>query len=120
MKIRLVASLFLGVLLGSAILVARDESAAPVMFNPSDPAFAPVTDSPGLPRVLLLGDSISIGYTPLVQAGLKERANVHRARDNCRQTAYGLANLDRWIGDGRWDVTLIDTACPATCNGAVL
>ena len=32
-------------------------------FSPQSPAFAPVTDSPALPRVLLIGDSISIGYT---------------------------------------------------------
>ncbi|HWA97285.1 MAG TPA: hypothetical protein VG713_02285, partial [Pirellulales bacterium] len=28
-----------------------------------NPAIAPITDVPGLPRVLLIGDSISIGYT---------------------------------------------------------
>lgn len=30
---------------------------------PADPAFDPVKDDPNLPRVLLIGDSISIGYT---------------------------------------------------------
>ena len=28
-----------------------------------NPAMAPITDVAGLPRVLLIGDSISIGYT---------------------------------------------------------
>jgi hypothetical protein len=31
--------------------------------TPRNPAYQPAEDLPGLPRVLLLGDSISIGYT---------------------------------------------------------
>ena len=31
--------------------------------QPPNPAFTEVPDTPGLPRVLLIGDSISIGYT---------------------------------------------------------
>jgi acyl-CoA thioesterase-1 len=37
--------------------------------------FAPVTDDPALPRVLLIGDSISIGYT--VPTRKKLPVNVH-------------------------------------------
>jgi hypothetical protein len=29
----------------------------------AQPALAPIEDQPGLPRVLLIGDSVSIGYT---------------------------------------------------------
>ena len=43
-----------------------------------EPAFLPVEEVPGLPRVLLLGDSISIGYTVEVRELLKGRANVVR------------------------------------------
>jgi len=32
-------------------------------FSPQSQAFGSVVDQPGLPRVLLIGDSISIGYT---------------------------------------------------------
>lgn len=68
------------------------------------PAFIEVEDVPGLPRILLIGDSISIGYTLPVRAKLKGVANVHRPLENCGDTARVLARLDVWIGSGRWDV----------------
>lgn len=70
-------------------------------------------------RVLLLGDSISIGYTPHVREALAWRAVVvrpthaHRTGDptkkgaeNCEGTNKGVKELDRWlaIDGGRWDV----------------
>jgi lysophospholipase L1-like esterase len=70
----------------------------------ADPALAPITDRPDLPRVLLIGDSISIGYTLEVRARLEEKANVHRIPENGGSTLDGLAKLDRWLGDGKWDV----------------
>src|SRR4051812_8323674 len=42
-----------------------------------NPAFAEVKDDPSLPRVLLIGDSISIGYTVPVRKLLQGKANVH-------------------------------------------
>jgi len=69
-----------------------------------NPAFAPVMDDPKLPRVLLIGDSISIGYTPGVRALLKGKANVHRIPVNGGPTTNGLAHLKQWLGDGKWDV----------------
>lgn len=72
--------------------------------KPVDPALKDVADVPGLPRVLLIGDSISIGYTLPVRARLQGRANVHRPPENCGDTARGLRNLDRWLGGGHWDV----------------
>ncbi len=69
-----------------------------------NPAMLPIEDVAGLPRVLLLGDSISIGYTLATRAALKDEANVHRAPENCGPTTRGLANIDRWLGDGKWDV----------------
>ncbi len=59
---------------------------------------------PALPRVLLIGDSISIGYTPPVRQHLREKANVFRPPANCQHTGFGLANLNQWLGTGRWDV----------------
>ena len=58
------------------------EPAPPGAPKPRHPAFAKVEDTPGLPRVLLLGDSISIGYTLPVRERLKDVANVHRAPAN--------------------------------------
>ncbi len=65
------------------------------------------------PRVLILGDSISIGYTPFVQKMMEDeavvmrpmRANGKRA-ENCAGTTYGVQNVERWlkIDGGNWDV----------------
>ena len=71
---------------------------------PEDPALEPTLDTPGVPRVLLLGDSISIGYTLGVRARLRGLANVHRPPENCEDTAKGLAKLDAWLGSERWAV----------------
>jgi len=68
-----------------------------------NPAYAPVTDVPNLPRVLLIGDSISIGYTVPVRNQLARRANVHRPGENCRHSGVGLEKLDAWLGGGKWD-----------------
>ncbi len=57
-----------------------------------------------LPNVLILGDSISIGYTIQVRDGLKGVANVIRPKENCGDTRIGLANIDKWLGDTKWDV----------------
>ena len=70
----------------------------------TDPAFAKVEDDPNLPRVLLIGDSISIGYTAPVREFLKGKANVHRIPTNGGPTTNGLANLDKWLGTSKWDV----------------
>jgi lysophospholipase L1-like esterase len=69
-----------------------------------DPAFARVVDDPKLPRVLLIGDSISIGYTVPVQNLLRGKANVHRISENGGPTTNGLAKLDKWLGHTQWDV----------------
>ncbi|MCH2368155.1 MAG: SGNH/GDSL hydrolase family protein [Planctomycetes bacterium] len=67
-------------------------------------AMKPVKDTPGLPRVLLLGDSISIGYTVGVGELLLGKANVHRPLTNCGPTTKGVKELDKWLGDKPWDV----------------
>jgi hypothetical protein len=63
-----------------------------------------VVDDPKLPRVLLIGDSISRGYTLNVRKALAGKANVHRAPENCGPTANGLKKLDIWLGNGKWDL----------------
>jgi len=71
-------------------------------------AFKP---DPALPDVLIIGDSISSGYTLFVRANLKGVANVFRPVDqtgkkpaNCGDTARGLKQLDSWLGERRWRV----------------
>lgn len=63
-----------------------------------------VQDDPNLPRVLLIGDSVSRGYTQAVRKNLSGKANVHRAPANCGPTASGIKNIEVWLGDGKWDV----------------
>jgi acyl-CoA thioesterase-1 len=69
-----------------------------------NPAYEEVSDVAGLPRVLLIGDSISIGYTLPVRELLKGKANVHRIHTNGGPTSNGLAHLSEWLGSGKWDV----------------
>ena len=64
----------------------------------------PISDDPSLPRVLLIGDSISIGYTLPVRELLKGKANVHRPPTNCASTRHGIKSLDAWLGDEKWDL----------------
>ena len=69
-----------------------------------NPSFAQITDVAGLPRVLLLGDSISIGYTLPTRARLAGKANVHRPAENCSDSGTGVRTIDKWLGAGKWDV----------------
>jgi len=69
-----------------------------------DPTFETITDDPNLPRVLLIGDSISMGYTVPVRNLLKGKANVHRIPENGGPTTNGLAKLKAWLGERKWDV----------------
>lgn len=61
-------------------------------------------------NVLIIGDSISIGYTPFVRQLLKTKANVFRPMlkngnpENCEGTTKGVKNIDRWLGSTKWDV----------------
>lgn len=66
--------------------------------------FRPIEDDADLPRVLILGDSISIGYTLDARRLLEGQANVHRAAENCGPTTRGLQRLSAWLGDEPWDV----------------
>jgi acyl-CoA thioesterase-1 len=69
-----------------------------------NPAMEAIVDKPGLPRVLLIGDSISIGYTVPVRKLLEGKANVHRIPTNGGPTKNGTAKIDAWLGTGKWDV----------------
>lgn len=60
--------------------------------------------SENLPKVLIIGDSISIGYTPYVKELLKNKAVVRHNEGNAQHTGTGLEKLDLWIGETKWDV----------------
>lgn len=63
-----------------------------------------------LKNVLILGDSISIGYSPFVQVMLGYLAKVDRPMlangepENCEGTKKGVSELKRWLGNTKWDV----------------
>ena len=59
---------------------------------------------PNLPNVLIIGDSISIGYTGVVRIQLEGQANVIHNPGNAQGTTLGLAKLQEWLGDTKWDV----------------
>ena len=60
--------------------------------------------SKDLPKALLIGDSISLGYTPHVVAALKGKVQVIHHRGNAQHTGTGLKMLGRWVGETQWDV----------------
>jgi len=55
-------------------------------------------------KILVIGDSISIGYTPFVTAALKGKATFVHNEGNAAHSRNGLAKIDEWLGDTKWDV----------------
>lgn len=88
----------------SSAAEGRPPEGSPADFSDGSPAFVPVADLPGLPKVLLIGDSISVGYTIGVRERLAGRANVHRIPENAGPTSRGVEKIENWLGDGDWDV----------------
>ncbi|PTY06056.1 SGNH/GDSL hydrolase family protein [Verrucomicrobia bacterium LW23] len=113
--------------LARAILLTLPLALLPLTMNPTeafaaaaqaDPAYehlAPASPDPALPNVLLLGDSISIGYQPFVTKALAGVANVYRIKGSEEMTVRpknglrlstdsALANLDGWLGNVKFSV----------------
>ena len=70
----------------------------------------------GLPNVLLIGDSISIGYTLETRKLMAGKANVYRpilgGQDkpwNCGHTGSILSGLNRMLAGPKWDVIHFNT-----------
>ena len=61
----------------------------------------PVADRP---QVLLIGDSVSLGYTPHVVRLLQDVADVRHHKGNAQHTGTGVQKLDAWLGETQWDV----------------
>jgi acyl-CoA thioesterase-1 len=108
---------FLSALLlcGGSLVAAADTPA----YQPEDGAKAETSKKlvwsfkpdPSLPNVLILGDSISIGYTLRVRELLRGRANVFRPVSpdgakpvNCEGTTLGVQQIDRWLAGRLWAV----------------
>ncbi|MFI3259310.1 MAG: SGNH/GDSL hydrolase family protein [Rikenellaceae bacterium] len=75
----------------------------------NSPALTFQKHDPNLKNVLLIGTSISIGYTPHVQEAMGgKEANIYRIPENSLSTTYALQQLDYWLSDMEWDVIHIN------------
>ncbi len=66
-------------------------------------------DDARLPRVLVVGDSISMNYHEAAKSALRGVANYHRIEGNSFSTVYGVENMELWLGKYKekgqqWDV----------------
>lgn len=63
-----------------------------------------IHENQDLPKVLIIGDSISIGYMEPLAELLSEVAELEHNSGNAQHSRYGLDNLDQWLGDTEWAV----------------
>ena len=64
----------------------------------------PIEEVKGLPHVLVIGDSISIGYTLPTRELLKGKVNLHRIPTNGGPTTKGLTEIEKWLGNRKWNL----------------
>lgn len=55
-------------------------------------------------KILIIGDSISNGYTPFVKEELKDIAEVHHNPGNAKHTGNGLKHIESWLAADDWDI----------------
>ena len=84
--------------LNSTLLNAQTEKAK------RNHPLAPIAEVENLPNVLIIGDSISIGYTLPTRALLKGKVNLHRIPTNGGPTTKGLSEIEKWLGNKKWDL----------------
>jgi lysophospholipase L1-like esterase len=58
--------------------------------------------------VLIIGDSISIGYAPFVQSKMSGIADVQRISGNGADSVNVRAHLDEWLSSGHFDLVSIN------------
>src|SRR6478735_2647465 len=80
------------------------ETVAKTAAPPVHPALVQVEEDPKLPRVLLIGDSITMGYTQALRELLAGKANVQHPSENCGASRRILGHLDLYLGKKPWDV----------------
>lgn len=76
--------------------------------KPIHPALVQIDEDPKLPRVLLIGDSITMGYTQPLRDRLKTKANVQHPTENCGPSPRIVEHLDQYLGSKPWDVVQIN------------
>jgi len=88
--------------------LARDNAGWMLQTNLLERSTAPVAD---LPNVLVLGDSISMGYTPFLKKRLADVANVSRPACNCGATQFFLrerGGMRDWVGTNDWRAIVVN------------
>ncbi len=74
------------------------------------PSFKSLNEEKRLPKILILGDSISIGYFPFIEKSLVGIADIRRPMlpnggfENCGGTSKALKHIYNWIGETNWDL----------------
>ena len=58
--------------------------------------------------VLVIGDSISIGYTPFIKTALSPNVEVAHNPGNGGSTLRGMESMDKWLDNRDWDVILFN------------
>jgi lysophospholipase L1-like esterase len=60
--------------------------------------------TPPKSRILIIGDSISIGYFPFVKETMSGKAVLVHNAGNAQNTGTGLKKIREWIGNEKWDI----------------
>jgi hypothetical protein len=94
----------LGLLLFATIGPAFAQADAKAKKAPIHPALMQVEEDPKLPRVLLIGDSITMGYTAPLRELLAKKANVQHPEENCGPSRRIVEHLNLYLGKKHWDV----------------
>lgn len=59
-------------------------------------------------KVVLIGDSIRMGYSPLVKEKLAGKADVWGPGENCRHSIWVLDHFQQWVVDQKPDIVHIN------------
>lgn len=59
-------------------------------------------------NMLVIGDSISIGYTPFLEKSLAPDVAVTHNPGNGGSTVRGVENIEKWLDNRQWDIILFN------------
>ncbi len=59
-------------------------------------------------KILVIGDSISMGYTPHLAAAVAGRATATHPPENCGHSRFVRERIETWVGAGGWDVITVN------------
>lgn len=62
----------------------------------------------GKPRILVIGDSISLGHTPYLEEKLTDYQVIH-SPGNAMSSAYGATHIEKWASSSdTWEICLLN------------